>query len=62
MQGTVYKTLRLSDNKLLAAKFIKIDVNGENKDLRKYMEREVTFQMSLNNEFIMKMEDKCFLA
>ena len=47
---------------MLAAKFIGIDRIDYSEDLRKYIEKEVCFSMSLDNEFIMKMEDECFIA
>ncbi len=61
--GKVFKVMRKSDSKIMAAKCIPLNEDDINFELLKlYAEREISFLSGLDNEFILKLEDQCFIS
>ncbi len=61
--GSVYKVMRRSDNRLFAAKCISIDsINERSELLKPYVEREISYLMSFDCNYIMKLEEGCFVS
>ncbi len=55
--------MRRSDKRLLAAKCITMyKINEDSEKLRPYVEREISYLMSLSCNYIMKLEDGCFVS
>ncbi len=61
--GLVYKIMRKSDKRVFAAKCIPMsDINANEKLLKTYVQREISFLMGLKTNYIMKLEDACFIS
>ncbi len=61
--GEVFKVMRKSDKKYLAAKFITMkSINADKALLKPYVEREISYLTYLNSNKIMKLEDQCFVS
>ena len=55
--------MRKSDNMMFAAKCICLEVPNVNSELLKiYLQREISFLMALKCNYIMKLEDTCFIS